>query len=129
MRKLLLPILMFMLLFSGCQSEMIQTSDIDSMTITALPSPPRVKTIDKKVDIEKVVSFINSISKEKIKLKEDIKGWVFSINTKGKKEHSISFTGNMIHIDNDWYKIDTSEIQKLEELYNKLDYKEQPVIK
>jgi hypothetical protein len=128
MRKLLLPILVFMLFFSGCGSELIQPSDIDSMTITALPSPPKVKTINKKVDIEKVVSYINSISKEKIELKEDVNGWVFLIKTKGKEEHSISFIDNMVHIDNDWYKIDTNETKKLRELYNKLQYEETPAI-
>ena len=128
MRKLLLPLLVFMMLFSGCQGEMIQPSDVDSITITALPSPPKVKTIDKKVDVEKIVSFINSISKEKIKLKENINGWVFLIKTKGKEEHSISFIGSMVHIDNDWYKIDSNETKKLRELYNKLDYKEKSII-
>lgn len=55
MRKLLLPLLMFMMLFSGCQGEMIQPSDVDSITMTALPSPrpPKVKTMDKKVDVRK----------------------------------------------------------------------------
>lgn len=73
---------------------MIQLSDVDSITITALPSPPKVKTIDKKVE-----------------------------------EHSISFIGNMVHIDNDWYKIYTNETKKMRELYNKLDYNEKSIIK
>ena len=128
MRKLLLPLLVFMMLFSGCQSEIIKSSDVDSITITALPSPPKVKIIDKKVDVEKIVLFINSISKEKIKLKENINGWVFLIKTKGKEEHSISFIGSMVNIDNAWYKIDTNETKKLRELYNKLDYKEKSII-
>ncbi len=134
MRKFLLISLMFMLLFSGCKGKAIQSSseisltDIEVITIKALPSPPKAKTIDKKDDIEKVVKFINSINKEKVK-QEDIKGWEFWVQTKGKKEHSVTFIGNELNINNNWYKVNSNEIKKFREIYNNLNYKEEPVIK
>ena len=132
MKKLLIPLviiaLMIIIFFSWCQNKAISTIDIDSMTIKALPSPPKVKTIDKKDDIEKVVSFINSIDKE-VTIQVGTKGWEFWIQTNGKKEHSIIFIGDKVSIDKIWYKINTAEIKKLRELYNGLDYKEEPVVK
>lgn len=101
----------------------ISTIDINSMTITALPSPPKVKSIDKEHDIEKVILFINSIDK-KVIMFNGSKGWEFYIRTKGKREHSIYLTGDMMKIDRVWYEIDADEIKKIREIYNGLDYKQ-----
>lgn len=134
MRKLLLTLLAFIILFSSCQSNGgdlsndIIASNIDSITIKALPSPPKMKTIDNKDDIEKVVNYINSIYKEKVKL-GDVNGWEFYIQTKGKKEHSISFAGSILNIDGIWYKTNTDEITKFRDLYNSLNYKAESVNK
>lgn len=134
MRKLLLPLLAFIILFYSCQSETVTTTnaiavtDIESMTIKALPSPPKMKTIDKKEDIEKVIKHINSINKEKIK-QEDVGGWVFLIQTKGSKEHSISFVGGTMNIDGSWYKVNADEVTKFRDIYNSLNYKEESVVK
>ena len=132
MRKLLLPAIIFVLLLSGCQGKTVQTSsrisltDIESITIKALPSPPKIITIDKKGDIEKIINHINSINKDKVK-QEDINGWEFWVQTKGKEEHNIILVGNLINIDGVWYKINADEIKKIREIYNSLYYKEEPV--
>jgi hypothetical protein len=126
MRKLFVSILIIILIvivfFSWSHymsiSE-ISTVDINSMTITALPSPPKVKLIDKKYDIEKVILFINSIDK-KVIMFNGSKGWEFNIQIKGKKEHTIMFVGDRMKIDGIWYKINTDEIKKLRELYNNI---------
>ncbi|MGK0468097.1 hypothetical protein [Clostridium sp.] len=95
------------------------------MTITALPSPPKIKLIDKKDDIEKVILFINSIDK-KVIMFSGSKGWEFNIQIKGKKEHTILFVVDRMKIDEIWYKINIDEIKKIRELYNALDFKEKP---
>lgn len=131
MKKLLSLLLIFMMVLSGCGNKSISNSitidinDIDILTISALPSPPKIKKVDRKSDIKQVISFINSISKKQIKLEEDINGWEFIINTKGKKLHSISFIGNMINIDKIWYEVDANEIKKMREMYNELNYPEE----
>lgn len=134
MKKLLVTLVAFVILLSGCNNKAVQNSnnisltDVESITIKALPSPPKVKTIDKKEDIEKIINHINSINKEKTK-QEDIKGWQFFIETKGKQKHSITFMGDLIKIDGALYKIDDDEVKNFREIYNSLNYKEESAIK
>jgi hypothetical protein len=123
-----------MLIFSGCanksaSADKINVNDVDSLIIITLPSPPKEKTITKKEDIKKVIDLINSIKKEKINQKEFIAGWSIWIKTNGKEKHSISFFGGKVEIDNSWYKIDNTDIDKVKNLYNKLDYKGESYIK
>lgn len=143
--KKLLCIILVLLFFVvyGCQSKTnkilnnnkttkvssnINVNDIDSMTIEALPSPPKMKKIDRKGDLEKVIKYINSINKNKIK-QEEVKGWVFYIQTNGKKQHSISLLGDKIEIDDVWYKINYGEVGNFRSLYNNLNYKEELIIR
>jgi hypothetical protein len=49
-------------------------TDVENINIKALPSPPKIKTIDKKGDIEKIIKHINSINKEEAK-QDNIKNW------------------------------------------------------
>jgi len=127
MKKLLvwvsLLIIIVMLFFSWFKyksESKIAASDTNNIKLTALPSPPKVKTISKKEDIEKVISFINSIDK-KVILPSGEKGWEFYIQTKGNKEHSITFIGNRMKIDLVWYKINIDELKRMREIYNELD--------
>ena len=128
MKKLLIPLaiitLIVILFFSWCQhksTSKILITDIDTM---AIQDQGKVKKIVKKDDIEKVILFINSIDK-KVTMPNGAKGWQFYIRTKGKREHSICFKGNMIEIDRVWYRINTDEGKQLREIYNGLDYKEE----
>lgn len=137
--KRLFSIILVLVIFisSGCQSQVnkttrvssnINVNGIDSMTIEALPSPPKMKKIDRKADFEKVIKYLNSISKKNIK-QEDIKGWVFYIQTKGKNQHFISLIGDKMEIDNIWYKINYGEVGNFRSLYNSLNYKEELIIR
>ncbi|MDF2506076.1 hypothetical protein [Clostridium sp.] len=133
MKKLILILLISMLIFSGCanksvSADNINVNDIDSLTIITLPSPPKEKTITKKEDIKKVMDVVNSIKKEKMK-QDDTMGWILSIHTSGKEKHSITFSGGKVVIDNLSYKINNTDIDKVKNLYNKLDYKEESYIK
>ena len=134
MKKVLFVLLVFMQFFSGCQNKVVQTSsyinltDVDSITIKALPNPPTIKRIDKKDDINEIITHINSIHKEKVK-QEDIKGWEFYIQAEGKNEHFICLVGNMLNIDGIWYEAEVDEIKNFRDLYNNLNYKEENVTK
>ena len=103
----------------------ININDVDNLIIITLPSPPKEKTITKKEDIKKVIDLIISIKKEHIIQKEDIKGWSIWIKTDGKEKHSICFFGGKVEIDNLWYKINNNDLDKIKNLYHKLDYKEE----
>lgn len=88
----------------------------------------KIKTIDKKEDIETIIRFINSIDK-KVVFPSSAKGWSFHIQTKGKREHDIWFKWDRIEIDRVSYKMSTDESDKMGELYNGLNYKEESVVK
>lgn len=138
MKKLILILLISILIFSGCTNKTVSTdninvNDIDSITILTLPSPPKEKRINemkdiKREDIKKIIDIVNSIKKEKIN-KQDTKGWTLSIHTFGKKEHIITFSGDNVVIDKLVYKINNADIDKVKNLYNELDYKENSYIK
>lgn len=120
MKKLLIPLmiitLIVILFFSWCQYKLtskILITDIDSM---AIQDQGKVKKIVKNDDVEKVVLFINSIDK-KVTIPNGAKGWQFYIRTKGKKEHTICFKGDMIEIDRVWYRINTDEGKKMREIF------------
>ncbi|MBU3201625.1 hypothetical protein LL037_12335 [Clostridium estertheticum] len=134
MKKLILILLTSILIFSGCANTksvsvdntkgIININDVDNLKIITLPSPPKEKTITKKEDIKKVINLINSIKKEHIK-QNDYKGWSILIKTDGKEKHSLCFSGGRVEIDNLWYIINNNDIDKIKNLYNKLNYKEE----
>lgn len=134
MKRLILILLTSILIFSGCANTksvsvantkgIININDVDNLKIITLPSPPKEKTITKKEDIKKIINLINSIKKEHIK-QNDYNGWVILIKTDGKEKHSICFSGGRVEIDNLWYKINNNDIDKIKNLYNELNYKEE----
>lgn len=132
MKKIILLIVLLSLIFCGCQrkqeilSENLNISGIDSMIIKVLPSPPKMKAIDKEEDIKSIIEYINHISKQRIE-QEDIKGWEVLIQTDGEQKHSIKFIADMLKIDDVWYRVGETEVEKIKNLYNKLDYDEQQV--
>ena len=133
---LILILLTSILIFSGCANTKsvsvdntkgkININDVDNLKIITLPSPPKEKTITKKDDVKKVINLIISIKKENIKQKEHIYDWYIWIETDGKEKHSIGFCGGKVEIDNSWYKINNTDIDRVENLYKELDYKEEP---
>lgn len=133
MKRLILILLTSMLIFSSCTNESvpvekINVNDINSLTISILPNPIREKRIleikyTKKEDIKKIIDIVNSIKKDKTN-HQDIKGFTLSIQTFGNKEHVINFFGDNIVIDKSAYKMDGTDIDKVKNLYNKLNYGE-----
>lgn len=103
--------------------NLVDSSNIDNITITVMPSPPKVKIIDNKGDISKIVDYINSID---IKDKEQgtYKGYEVSINLKGKENYDISFAKESIYLNGVLYKVDKDVINEIKDIYNNLDYKE-----
>lgn len=103
--------------------ELVDSSKINNITITVMPSPPKAKVIDNKDDISKIVDYINSIE---IKDKEQgtYKGWEVNINLKGKENYDISFVEGCIYLNGIVYKVDKDVINEIKDIYNNLDYKE-----
>lgn len=103
--------------------ELVDSSKINNITITVMPSPPKAKVIDNKDDISKIVDYINSIE---IKDKEQgtYKGWEVNINLKGKENYDISFVEGSIYLNGIVYKVDNNVIKEIKELYNKLEYED-----
>ena len=82
------------------------------------------KSVDNKVDIEKIISFINDISKEEIQ-KQTLGEWDFLIQTNGvESNHTIIIKNDILNIDNKWYKIDSEEVSNFKSMYNDLNYDE-----
>ncbi|MBS5939737.1 M56 family metallopeptidase [Clostridium sp.] len=103
--------------------DLVESTSIDNITITVMPSPPKAKIIDNKDDINKIVDYINSIE---IKDKEQgtYKGYEVSINIQGKENYDISFAKESIYLNNVVYKVDKDVINEIKDIYNDLDYKE-----
>lgn len=132
MKKIFLLVVLLSLILCGCQSKQEKISEdlningIESMIIKVLPSPPKMKAINKEEDIKSIIAYINHISKQRIE-QEDMNGWEVLIQTDGEQKHSIKFIADMLKIDDVWYRVGETEVEKIKNLYNKLDYDEQQV--
>ncbi len=132
MKKIFLLVVLLSLILCGCQSKQEKISEdlningIESMIIKVLPSPPKMKAINKEEDIKSIIEYINHISKQRIE-QEDMNGWEVLIQTDGEQKHSIKFIADMLEIDDVWYRVGETEVEKIKDLYNKLDYDEQQV--
>lgn len=132
MKKIFLLVVLLSLILCGCQSKQEKISEdlningIESMIIKVLPSPPKMKAINKEEDIKSIIEYINHISKQRIE-QEDMNGWEVLIQTDGEQKHSIKFIADMLEIDDVWYRVGETEVEKIKNLYNKLDYDEERV--
>lgn len=132
MKKIFLLVVLLSLILCGCQSKQEKISEdlningIESMIIKVLPSPPKMKAINKEEDIKSIIEYINHISKQRIE-QEDMNGWEVLIQTDGEQKHSIKFIADMLEIDDVWYRVGETEVEKIKDLYNKLDYDEERV--
>ena len=105
----------------------IDSSSINKLTIKSIKDNNKYKAISKREDIEKVINFINDISREKTE-SQSINDWDFLIQTSGvDSNHSIILQGNIMNIDESWFKIDSQDIEKLKDMYNDLNYKEENI--
>lgn len=92
MKKLIIFLLISIFILSGCANKSVSTDkinakNINSISITKIPSHHVYKTITEKEDIQKVISFINLMKKEKID-QQYITGGNIHIRMKGKEDHS-----------------------------------------
>jgi hypothetical protein len=91
--------------------------DLKTISITALPSPPKIKNITKKKDIKKFVTFFNSI-KLSPNIYQGSKGWKYKIEINDSKSHLIYLVGNNLEFDGVWYSTKGNVIKKMDYLYN-----------
>lgn len=104
----------------------IDSSNIDKLIFKSIEDN-KYKIIDKKEDIENVINFINDISGEKIESKS-INDWNFLIQTSGvDSNHSIIIEGDIMNVDEEWYKINSQQVEKLKDIYSELNYEEKVI--
>ena len=86
-------IFIIIILLCGSKTQ-LNSEKISNIRIQALPSPPKFKDIDKKEDIEKIVTFLNDLPKEEVK-DDGRNGWQFfiEVNEIGSTNYvSVSYT-------------------------------------
>ena len=104
--------------------EIIDSNNINKIIVKNIVDGNTYKSVDNKVDIEKIISFINDISKEEIQ-KQTLGEWDFLIQTNGVEgNHTIIIKNDIINIDNKWYKINSEEVSNFKSMYNDLNYDE-----
>lgn len=104
----------------------LDVKNIKEMSITALPSPPKVKNVTNKEDIEKFVIFFNSI-KVNTAIDQTSKGWQIRIQTNGAQTHTIYFMGNKLSFDGVWYSIEDRQLDEMNKLYQSFNYPEENI--
>lgn len=102
----------------------IDSNNINKIIVKNIVDGNTYKSVDNKVDIEKIISFINNIPKEEIQ-KQTLGEWDFLIQTNGvESNHTIIIKNDILNIDNKWYKIDSQEVSNFKSMYNDLNYDE-----
>ena len=131
MKKLWLPMLLIMLLLTGCSSsektpQKIKYENVETITIKMTQESPAIKTLKNTVEeaqqFDAVIDFINKIEKEPTEQKDE-KTWQFLVEMKGKENHTITFVGDKIKYDKTWYKTKSMYVGELEKLFNNLKAK------
>lgn len=104
----------------------IDSINIDKLIFKSIEDN-KYKVIDKKEDIESVINFINEISGEKTE-STSLNDWNFLIQTSGEdSEHSIIIEGDIMNVDEEWYKIDSQDLEQLKDIYSELNYEEKNI--
>ena len=107
--------------------EVIDSNNINKIIIKNIVDGNIYKSIDNKIDIERIISFINDIPKEEIQ-KQILEEWDFLIQTSGmESNHTIIIKNHIMNIDNKWYKIDSKEVNSFKNMYNDLNYDENSI--
>ncbi|MDS0527108.1 hypothetical protein NNC19_15560 [Clostridium sp. SHJSY1] len=95
-----------------------------SISIIKTGNPVRKKVITSKEDMEKVKNFVESIHLEK-KIKDQIKGWSYSIDITNANNTNVSLTiGLCVSYGDSQYTFDSSLCEKFDDIYNELNYPE-----
>lgn len=105
----------------------IDSTDINKIIVKNIIDGNTYKSVDNKVDIEKIISFINDIPKEEIQ-QQTLGEWDFLIQTNGvESNYTIIIKNDIMNIDNKWYKINSEEINNFKDMYNDLNYDENSI--
>lgn len=111
----------------GVSDEVINSNNINKIIIKNIVDGNVYKSIDNKIDIEKVICFINDIPKEEIQ-EQILEQWDFLIQTNGaENNHTIVIKNDIMNIDNKWYKINSEEVNNFKDVYNNLNYNENSI--
>lgn len=107
--------------------EAIDSNNINKIIIKNIVGGNIYKSIDNKIDIKRIISFINDIPKEEIQ-EQILEEWEFLIQTNGmESNHTIIIKNDIMNIDNKWYKIDSEEVNSFKAMYNALNYDENSI--
>lgn len=95
-------------------SMKILASEISSIDITSMPSPPNNIKLDEVGEIKEFVDILNEIKLRKIENKEKENGWLYMIKLNGDKEYilQISDGDEIIIVNNENYKVKDLEFLK-----------------
>ena len=105
----------------------IDSTNINKIIVKNIIDRNTYKSVDNKVDIEKIISFINDIPKEEIQ-QQTLGEWDFLIQTNGvESNYTIIIKNDIMNIDNKWYKINSEEINNFKDMYNDLNYDENSI--
>lgn len=107
--------------------KVIDSSNINKIIVKNLVDGNTYKSIDNKIDIENIISFINDIHGKEIQ-QQTLGELDFIIQTNGvESNHTIIIKDEIMNIDNKWYKIDSEEVNKFKSMYNDLNYDENSI--
>lgn len=99
--------------FDSYKSMKIMYSEISSINITFMPSPPNNIKLD---NIDEIKEFINTLNKVKLKRtenKEKENGWIYTVKLSGNKEYILQISSkNEIIINDEKYKTENIEFLK-----------------
>ena len=105
----------------------IDSTNINKIIVKNIVDGNTYKSVDNKVDIEKVISFINDIPKVEIQ-QQTLGEWDFLIQTNGvESNYTIIIKNDIMSIDNKWYKINSEEVNNFKDMYNDLNYDENSI--
>lgn len=105
----------------------IDSNNINKIIVKNIIDGNTYKSVDNKVDIEKIISFINDIPKVEIQ-QQTLGEWDFLIQTNGvESNYTIIIKNDIMNIDNKWYKINSEEVNNFKDMYNDLNYDENSI--
>jgi hypothetical protein len=93
--------------------------NIDQITITMMPPPPKTKIILDKEDINKFTEIISNHSYKPI-MPIFGKGWDIKIDIVGQPDFTIIFGGNNMKLNGTWYSTDEGLREDIRKLFETL---------
>lgn len=108
------------------QGVIINKSEVQGLVIKSLSGESKFKFINNKEDIKIVIDLINNLHKSEV-IDQGISDWDFLIQTSGLVNHIIEIKGNLISVDNKYYKSEEDISQAIGNIYSNLSYEEKEI--